>query len=150
MFIFELFQTAFWKEYHIQKVGTLLLPMLALGSYGIFVLLAVFFKITYVKGTLEIWTQLYLRDIWLSVSFQMGQGKIWEKSGNFDMGFLYKSWAKSRLGISWMTYSRYGFSQWETTLHCNVATHWLSPYLEWPLIQLLANPMVIHVYLDPN
>ena len=25
----------------------------------------------------------------------------------------------------------YGLSQWETTLHCNVVSHWLSPYPEW-------------------
>ena len=28
-------------------------------------------------------------------------------------------------------HSRYGLSQWETTLHCNVVSHWLSPYPEW-------------------
>ena len=26
-----------------------------------------------------------------------------------------------------------GISQWETTSHCNVASHWLSPYPEWSL-----------------
>ena len=30
--------------------------------------------------------------------------------------------------------SEYGFSQWETTLQCNVVSHWLSPYSEWPLL----------------
>ena len=24
-------------------------------------------------------------------------------------------------------------SQWDTTLHCSVTSHWLSPYPEWPL-----------------
>ena len=28
-------------------------------------------------------------------------------------------------------YYGYGLSQWETTLHCNVISHWLSPYREW-------------------
>ena len=30
-------------------------------------------------------------------------------------------------------YSGYGFSQLETTLHCNVVSHWLSPHQEWSL-----------------
>ena len=30
-------------------------------------------------------------------------------------------------------HSGYGFSQWGTTLQCNVVSHWLSPYLEWSL-----------------
>ena len=30
--------------------------------------------------------------------------------------------------------SWYGLSQWETTLHCNVVSHWLSPFLGIPLI----------------
>ena len=30
-------------------------------------------------------------------------------------------------------HSRYGSSQWETTLHCNVVSHWLSLYPGWPL-----------------
>ena len=29
----------------------------------------------------------------------------------------------------------YGLRQWETTLHCNVVSHWLSPYLKWSLHQ---------------
>ena len=27
----------------------------------------------------------------------------------------------------------YGISQWETTLQCNVVSHWLSPYPNWSL-----------------
>ena len=30
-------------------------------------------------------------------------------------------------------HSVYGFSQWETTSHCNVVSHWLSPYTELSL-----------------
>ena len=30
-------------------------------------------------------------------------------------------------------HSGYGLSQWETMLHCNVVSHWLSPYPEWAL-----------------
>ena len=29
--------------------------------------------------------------------------------------------------------SGYGLSKWEKTLHCNVVSHWLSPYPEWSL-----------------
>ena len=32
-----------------------------------------------------------------------------------------------------VTFSGYGLSQWKTTLHCNVVSHWLSPYQEWSL-----------------
>ena len=31
-------------------------------------------------------------------------------------------------------HSGYGLSQWETTLQCNVVSHWLSPYPEWSLL----------------
>ena len=31
-------------------------------------------------------------------------------------------------------HTRYGLIQWETTLHCNVVSHWLSPYPEWSLL----------------
>ena len=30
-------------------------------------------------------------------------------------------------------HSGYGLSQWETTLHCNVVSHWQSPCTEWSL-----------------
>ena len=34
----------------------------------------------------------------------------------------------------WYRYhSGYGLSQWETTLQCNVVSHWLSQYPEWSL-----------------
>ena len=33
----------------------------------------------------------------------------------------------------------YGLSQWETTLHCNVVSHWLSSYTEWPLTYMTLN-----------
>ena len=29
--------------------------------------------------------------------------------------------------------SVYGLSQWDTTLQCNIASHWLNPYTEWCL-----------------
>ena len=34
----------------------------------------------------------------------------------------------SAVGIN--DHSGYGLNQWETTLHCNVVSHWLSPYPE--------------------
>ena len=37
-----------------------------------------------------------------------------------------------------MGHSVYGSSRWETTLHCNVVPHWLSPYLKWSLTTLNA------------
>ena len=41
----------------------------------------------------------YLGDNCWSVSFEMGQEKIREKSGNFELGFLYEAW--SDLIIFW-------------------------------------------------
>ena len=32
-----------------------------------------------------------------------------------------------------MDQSRYGPSQWETSLHCNDVSHWLDAYLDWSL-----------------
>ena len=32
-----------------------------------------------------------------------------------------------------MDHSGYGLSKWETTLHCNVVSHWLSPHPEWSI-----------------
>ena len=39
-----------------------------------------------------------------------------------------------RVGSS-KSMTNYDFRQWETTLHCNAISHWLSPYQEWSLIQ---------------
>ena len=38
-----------------------------------------------------------------------------------------------RVGSS-KSMANYDFRQWETTLHCNAISHWLSPYQEWSLI----------------
>ena len=41
----------------------------------------------------------------------------------------------------------YGLSQWETTLHCNVVSHWLSPYPNWFLSHaLLFIHLMIHTW----
>ena len=40
------------------------------------------------------------------------------------------------VACSFRDHSGYGLSQWETTLRCNVVSHWekkLNPYPEWPL-----------------
>ena len=37
------------------------------------------------------------------------------------------------LPVSTRDHNKYGFSQWDMTLHCNVIFHWLSPYSEWSL-----------------
>ena len=47
--------------------------------------------------------------------------------------FLYY-WTFRR-GIHWLPGTRYELSQWETTLHCNTISHWLSPYAEWSLVK---------------
>ena len=62
---------------------------------------------------------------------------------------LYESWLFFSIDTmqslvyanGWKHYrdqSGYGLSQWETALHCNGVSHWLSPYPERPLLHLLA------------
>ena len=49
-------------------------------------------------------------------------------------------------------HSGHGRSQWEMTLQCNVASHWVSPYLEWSLYVhswkqlLLVISLATHLY----
>ena len=43
-----------------------------------------------------------------------------------------EAWHITPLTILCSDHSRYGLSQWATTLHCNVVSHWLSPYSELP------------------
>ena len=55
-----------------------------------------------------------------------------------DAGAPSRVWG-SRLVLhaTWYTCrdrSGHGLSQWETTLHCNVVSYWLSPYSEWSLM----------------
>ena len=38
-----------------------------------------------------------------------------------------------RCACGFRDHSEYELSQWETTLHCNVVSHWLSPFPEWSL-----------------
>ena len=38
-------------------------------------------------------------------------------------------------------HSGYELSQWETTLQCNVVSHWLRPYTEWSMNKPLPEPM---------
>ena len=52
----------------------------------------------------------------------------------------YKVGIRTNHGLRWLEVSNshrdpsgYGLSQWETTLHCNVVSHWLSPYSELSL-----------------
>ena len=58
---------------------------------------------------------------------------IWDM---FSLIMLFK-WPLCSLksfGTSW-DHSVNGLSQWEMVLHCNAISHWLSPYLEWFLLQ---------------
>ena len=64
----------------------------------------------------------------------------WEEN---EISMAFRLWLKKKKGLSetgpwgpgkdmWHNFrehSRYGFNQWETTLHYNVVSHWLSPYL---------------------
>ena len=44
-------------------------------------------------------------------------------------------------------HSVYGLSQWEATLHCNVVSHWLSPYPEWSLWLKLSSVKSFELWL---
>ena len=54
---------------------------------------------------------------------------------NSMTGLCERKWRHDCV-ILW-THSNYELSQWETTLHCNVVSHWLSPYPEglWHLVR---------------
>ena len=41
------------------------------------------------------------------------------------------------LGMGFGDHFGYGLSQWDTTLYCNVVSHWLSPYPEWSLLLII-------------
>ena len=38
--------------------------------------------------------------------------------------------------------SQYAPSQWDTSLHCNDASHWLGAYLDWSLLYILKTPLI--------
>ena len=40
----------------------------------------------------------------------------------------------------------HGHSQWEPTLQCNVVSHWLSSYPEWPLLPINKSMFVDFIY----
>ena len=42
----------------------------------------------------------------------------------------------------------YAPSQWETTLHCNVVSHWLGAFTKWTLIKPFSEPMLTYCQLD--
>ena len=48
-------------------------------------------------------------------------------------------WYRLEWIVLWLLVSRdismYGLSQWDVMLHCNVISHWLSPYAEWSLVK---------------
>ena len=44
----------------------------------------------------------------------------------------------------------YAPSQWETTLQCNVVSHWLGAYTEWSLYANLHPPLVTVLFSDPH
>ena len=60
------------------------------------------------------------QDIYRSYEFENYYSKIRATSPRGQ-------WFKSRDNFM------YAYSQWETTLQCNVVPHWLSPYLKWSL-----------------
>ena len=39
----------------------------------------------------------------------------------------------------------YAPCQWETTLQCNVVSHWMGAYTKWPLLRLCYKRLTIHV-----
>ena len=68
------------------------------------------------------------------------------------------TWTTSTFGIKWQNHTpvEYGLwhrdhfvyapNQWETMLHCNVASHWQGTYIEWSLMTL----PVLKTYRRPN
>ena len=54
-------------------------------------------------------------------------------SGNITLWERSRTSANTMMTMSDRDQSVYGLSQWETTLQCNVVSHWLGPYTEWCL-----------------
>ena len=81
--------------------------------------------------------QHFMWNYHVSVDFK----HLWNFARSYDYmrSSLQKPWGfpAQRGGNAkfWLdvTFSGYGLSQWKTTLHCNVISHWLSPYQEWSL-----------------
>ena len=54
-----------------------------------------------------------------------------------DLGSIIITWAVTIMNDLLLVIrdqSGYGLSQWETMLHCNSASQWLSPHPEWSLV----------------
>ena len=70
--------------------------------------------------------------------------------GNCWISFTKKNTSKQVI-IIYRDHSGYGFSQWVTTLHFNVVSHWLSPYPERSLTyQPIGQCFLFHIWLKIN
>ena len=66
-------------------------------------------------------------------SCEVQDGKLdrWHQWGS-GLCVVPERWIKKfNRGMECREHSEFGRSQWETTLHCNVVSHWLCPYSEW-------------------
>ena len=80
----------------------------------------------------------------------------WKRSLGWHTKF-YILLQYTSIHITWhfMDHSWYGPSQWETTLHYNIVSHWLSPYPVWsrywrphqPRCHIIVLLLTIHMYL---
>ena len=86
----------------------------------------------------------YLNQYWFVIDWTSRNNFQWNLNQNTTV-FILEIWLKNVV-CEWRPFclslnvlkenqkcrdhSRYGLSQWDTTLQCNVISHWLSPYPE--------------------
>ena len=90
----------------------------------------------YINDSIRIWTHLvfiFSRDHFVSMRLTNDRRRYNVTSSLIDWAhiqMIHILWSILRWWIR-RDHSGYGPSQWETTLQCNVVSHWLSPYTEW-------------------
>ena len=91
------------------------------------------------------WLNMFPLYIVIPVSFLVGWGRVVGWWGGGGGGGVYEIMGEVLFLTIWLwlsdyflwctlcfrDHSGYGFSQWETTLYCNIVSHWLSPYRVW-------------------
>ena len=97
------------------------------------------------NSLLPVWQQKNFESMLAYCKLETNFNEIWIKLQLFLLKKIYlnrlfvryQSFSISLVSVLrgvFQGFSGYGLSQWETTLHCNVISHWLSPYTDWSLV----------------
>ena len=96
---------------------------------------------SWMRSTTNEIRKVWLTSFWIGPKRKVGKlPSLFSKERNYVQLHVWCALKFSRwIYISKYTHSRdnsgYGLSQWGTTLHSNVVSHWLSPYPEWSLLR---------------